>query len=203
MYKVHIWALNKLSWYYYYYCRVHFCVSVCVCVSLSVTIVNIGHTLAKIKNLSNYICTCKFLHLPSNGVIAKIVLRDLDLLFLRYKICIEKFPHWQETIHVPHGRVKIWIEFFAQRRATTGATCTSNKDSNRDLPRVGERPFFSKVQMITKLFLQICLHLYDTRRRVALVSILAHGDITTLTFTHLCAWKTITCARTLWRTPAF
>ena len=28
---------------------------------------------------------------------------------------------------------------------------------------------FSKVQLITKLFLQICLHLYGTRRRAALV----------------------------------
>ena len=32
--------------------------------------------------------------------------------------------------------------------------------------------FFSKVQINTKLFLQICLHLYSTRHRVALVIII-------------------------------
>ena len=52
--------------------------SVCVSVYLPVTIACTGHTLAKIKNVKNYICI--FWNLPSNGIIAKIVLRGLDLL---------------------------------------------------------------------------------------------------------------------------
>ena len=46
---------------------------------LSVKIVRTGHILEKIKNVKNNVCT--FLHLLSNGVIAKISLRNLDLLF--------------------------------------------------------------------------------------------------------------------------
>ena len=52
-------------------------VSVSVCVS--VTVVSTGHNLAKIKIVKADVC--RFFHLPSNGVIAKIVLRDIDLLF--------------------------------------------------------------------------------------------------------------------------
>ena len=56
-------------------------VYMCVCVSicLSVTIVITDCTLAKIKNKKNY--DCRFWHLSSKGVIMKIILRDLDLLF--------------------------------------------------------------------------------------------------------------------------
>ena len=70
----------------------------------------------------------------------------------------------------------------------SGATC-ANKDLNRDLPTVahnhtgatrtsrfksrssegGEHPLLFIVQMTTKLFLQIYLHLYGTCCRVALV----------------------------------
>ena len=46
--------------------------STCMCECLSVTIFRAGHTLAKIN---------RFRHLPSNGVIAKIVLRDLNQPF--------------------------------------------------------------------------------------------------------------------------
>ena len=59
----------------YTYGLVHLCLSVFVCV----TIVTTGHTLEKIKNVKNDVC--RLWHLPSNGVIAKIVLHDLDLLF--------------------------------------------------------------------------------------------------------------------------
>ena len=54
------------------------CLSVCACVCLCVTIVRAGHTLTKIKTVKNDVC--RFWHLPLNGVIAKTVLRDLDLL---------------------------------------------------------------------------------------------------------------------------
>ena len=47
------------------------CMCVCVCLSVCVTIVRTGHILAKIKNVKNEL----------NGVNAKIVLRDADLLF--------------------------------------------------------------------------------------------------------------------------
>ena len=60
----------------------HVCVCVCVCVyvsvCVSVTFVSTGRTLAKSK-CKNAVCRCW--HLPSNGVIAKIALRDLDLHF--------------------------------------------------------------------------------------------------------------------------
>ena len=58
------------------------CLCVCVCVCLCVCVFYnrcIGHTLAKIKNVKNTFID--FLHLSSNDVIAKIILRDLDLLF--------------------------------------------------------------------------------------------------------------------------
>ena len=48
-------------------------------VCLSVKLVRIGHTLMKIANVKNDVC--RFLHFPSNGVIAKITIRELDLLF--------------------------------------------------------------------------------------------------------------------------
>ena len=54
-------------------------VSVCVYVSvcLSVKTSHLSH-LVKIKNVKNDVC--RYWHLPSNGVIEKIALRDLDLL---------------------------------------------------------------------------------------------------------------------------
>ena len=57
----------------------------CVCVYLFVKIVRIGHTLVKITDVEND--ACKFWLLPSNGVIAKFPLRDLDLLFNGKKNC--------------------------------------------------------------------------------------------------------------------
>ena len=54
-------------------------VCLCLCVRVSVTFVRIGRTLAKIKSIKTYMC--RFSHLQWKGVIAKIVLRDLDLLF--------------------------------------------------------------------------------------------------------------------------
>ena len=48
-------------------------VSVCLCV----TFVRTGRPFVKIKNVKNNIR--RFLHLQSNGFIAKIVLRELDL----------------------------------------------------------------------------------------------------------------------------
>ena len=55
------------------------CVCVYVCMCQYVTIVRIGHILAKIKKDENYIN--RILHLLSYGFIAKIVLLHLDLLF--------------------------------------------------------------------------------------------------------------------------
>ena len=48
----------------------------------------------------------------------------------------------------------------------------ASKDSNRDLCKVENVPFLSEVEMFTKLFLQICLHLYVTRHRVAVANFL-------------------------------
>ena len=66
-------------------------VSVSLCVFLSITIGYIDHTLVQIKQ-ENYICR----YLPSNGVITKIVLSDIDLL----SEGIEILPQWQATTHV-------------------------------------------------------------------------------------------------------
>ena len=52
--------------------------SVSLCVCPSATIVRTGHTLAKMKNEINEVC--RFRYLSLNGVNAKYVLRDLDLL---------------------------------------------------------------------------------------------------------------------------
>ena len=46
---------------------------------LSITFVRTGRTLEKIKNVN--MTFVNILHLPSNGVIAKIVFRDLELHF--------------------------------------------------------------------------------------------------------------------------
>ena len=59
-------------------------VSLRVSVCVSVEIVRIGHTRAKITNVKNDVC--RFLYLPSNSVITKIALGDLDLLFWRSKL---------------------------------------------------------------------------------------------------------------------
>ena len=62
-------------------------VCMCVCVHALVIFFRKGRTLAKIKDVRNDVCS--LLHLPLNGVIAKIVLRDLDLhlIFKMFKIC--------------------------------------------------------------------------------------------------------------------
>ena len=75
-------------------------VSVSLCVCLSITIGYIGHTLVKIKQEND---TCRYL--PSNGVITKIVLSDLDLLSEE----IETLPQWQATTHVRYVRINIQI----------------------------------------------------------------------------------------------
>ena len=55
------------------------------CVSFCATIVCTSYNVAKIKNVKNDIC--RFCHLPLNGVLEKIALRNLDLLFfLKVKI---------------------------------------------------------------------------------------------------------------------
>ena len=83
-----------------------------------------------------------FKHLQSDGIglSAVFLLHDLDLLF----------------------KVKTKFYFLGNSQAMrkhlmTLSTWRFNKLS------------FSKVEMMTKLFLQICLHLYGIRRRVALV----------------------------------
>ena len=51
-------------------------VRLCLCVRVSVKIVRTRHTIEKNKNVKNDVC--RFRDLPSNGVIARIALRDLD-----------------------------------------------------------------------------------------------------------------------------
>ena len=82
------------------------------------------------------------LHLPSNGGCAKIVLRDLDILFECQKCKIVRCrKQWKLLRDV---KLLLILGILASFQ-------------------------FSKVQMITMLYLQIFLHLYGTRRRVALV----------------------------------
>ena len=68
-----------------------FCLCVCV------TIVHTDQTLAKIKNVKNDVC--RISHLPSNGIIAKIVLCDHDLLFESQRL--ESRPlQWRMPIQI-------------------------------------------------------------------------------------------------------
>ena len=55
------------------------CLSVCLCVFASVNFVSTARSLTKIKDVKD--AFCRFSHLSSNGIITKIVLRDLDLHF--------------------------------------------------------------------------------------------------------------------------
>ena len=56
----------------------------CVCVLVcSVTFVRTGRTLAKFKNVKNYVC--RFWYLPSNGESANNVHHDLDYYFEGYE----------------------------------------------------------------------------------------------------------------------
>ena len=55
-------------------------VYVCLSVCLSVKIVRIGHTLTKIKHVTNYVYIFSYI-VFSNDVNAKIALRDIYLLF--------------------------------------------------------------------------------------------------------------------------
>ena len=87
--------------------------------------------------------------MPSNDVIVKIVPRYLYLLFTGQ--CFEK--------RLSHSGKQP----FRCDMCDYGFESKPSQD--------GERPFLSNVQMITKLFLQICLHLYGMRSRVALVII--------------------------------
>ena len=65
---------------YIYICKIlPIAMGLSVSVCQSVTFVRTGRTLAKIKNVKNEVC--RFWYLPLNGVIAKIVLHDIDLNF--------------------------------------------------------------------------------------------------------------------------
>ena len=79
------------------------CVCVCVCVYLCVTIFTTGHIIAKINNLKNDVY--RFWHLPSNYIIAKIVLHDLDLLFEGQKCETSTSLKWIELAHKCLGSV--------------------------------------------------------------------------------------------------
>ena len=52
--------------------------SVCLC-AVGYSRERICHTIVKIKNVKNIVCI--FLHFPSNGIKAKIVLQDFYVLF--------------------------------------------------------------------------------------------------------------------------
>ena len=87
-------------------------VYVCVSVCLSVKIVCISHTSAKITNVQKYKNDiCRFWHLPSHSVIAKLYSVTLTY-FWRSKNRIWTLPQWWATFHLLHVWVKIWIKTF-------------------------------------------------------------------------------------------
>ena len=84
------------------------CPSVCMSVCLCVTIVSLCYTLAKIKNVKNDVWI--IWHVPSNGVIAKIVPRDRDLLFegQHFKMLIS-LKRWELAQNAPNDFVDLNI----------------------------------------------------------------------------------------------
>ena len=100
-------------------------ISVSVCVSVCQSVC---HLLSFTYHSENQKCKngfCRFLHLPSNGVIAKIVLCDLDLHLEGQRFELRP-SHWRTTI---------LLSFRIKTFPHSDARCTS-KDSNRDLFKV-------------------------------------------------------------------
>ena len=140
---------------------------------------------------------CRIWYLSSNDTIANIVLRDLDLLFVGYNwkrqyletARAKRKNAWRflqilisadknETIAkvVPRGIYQFLfegkkLEMFISRTLEVALNC---KMTVRRLPGNVTTFLFSKMQMISKLFLQICIRLYGTRRRVAPVTVRTH-----------------------------
>ena len=154
------------------------CLSVCVYLSICYSHWRRSH-LSEIKHVKNGIC--RFWHLPSNGVNAKIVLRDLYLLSECQGFQMRPSNSnqsgatrasedsnrglptvvWRATVQV--RRVwgnKIRIETFPQLYDEQPFRCGMYEyrfESTRY--QSAELSFLSKVPTITKLFLQICLNL--------------------------------------------
>ena len=103
--------------------------------------VNISETVRASAKKSEYDDFYRFWYLPTNDTIAYAVLRDIDLLFQGKKL--------EMLICLTvRASATMWID---------------------QVPGILLAFLFSKMQMIGKLFLQICLHLNVTLRRVALL----------------------------------
>ena len=101
----------------------------------------------------------RFWYLPLNGAIPKVVLCDVSLLFQGQILKI--------LISRKRREMRKYVKYYFYRRWYLPSK--SNHCENQTL-----RPWltilWSKLQIFTKLFQQICLHLHGTRRRVALVT---------------------------------
>ena len=100
----------------------------------------------------------RFWYLPLNGAIPKVVLCDVSLLF--------QGQIFQILISRKRCELRKYVKYDFYRRRYLPSK--PNHCENHTL-----RPWlaisWSKLQIFTKLFQQICLHLHGTRRRVALV----------------------------------
>ena len=97
----------------------------------------------------------RFWYLPLNGAVPKVVLCDVSLLF--------QGQIFQNLIYRKRCKLRKYVNYDFYRRWYLPSK--SNHWANHTL-----RPWlaisWSKLQIFTKLFQQICLHLHSTRRRV-------------------------------------
>ena len=128
----------------------------CVCVCLSVTIIGIGHTLVKIKNVKSDFVDFDICHRMT-------LLRKLFSMTLTQFLKVKDSNLDISTVASKHSGV-ICASKDSNRYLPTvasnhsSATCTS-RGSNRDLSKVVNAYCCVKCKMITKLFIQICIKL--------------------------------------------
>ena len=146
----------------------------CVCVlGVSDTIVRTGYTLAKIQIVKNNYC--RFYHLPSNGVIG------LNLLFEGHRF--EWRPsHSGERPFTCDESEYCCISHIGERPykcdeckycCTQSSSLARHTDTSDEYEfKCTEGDIYSKANRSSG-FRPICLHLYGTRRRVALVEFTA------------------------------
>ena len=124
---------------------------------------NISEWLAKHASYGFY----RFWYLPLNGAIPKVVLCDVSLLF--------QGQIFQMLISRKRCELRKYVKYDFYKRWYLPSK--SNHCENHT-PRPWLAISWSKLQIFTKLFQQICLHLHGTRRRVALVWLVNHSMLT-------------------------
>ena len=132
--------------------------SVCLCDYFIIT----GRILAKIKTVQ--MTFVDFVQLASNDVMQKLFSVTL-IYFTKVKNSNRNLPtaaHVHSSVTSASTallRVALYLDTTLPIAANAHSSLTNTSLSQRL-----RFPFLSKVQMVTKLFMQICLHLYGTQR---------------------------------------